>query len=722
MPMELERGLLSTFPSIDETAGETFSHRSPPNRRRALQDSSGNIQPSTLDSQGLDSIKTEDASDSIKEENPSDLNVVRRPRKNARAALKARDEQQKTRRATTRNVVGPDGQFDLATYNKYREKVAKNSKDGGETVWPDELEQAFLEGHEIVGPIGRQKKFIDGKLRGRFQLIGAYIRRKTGVKLKRKQISSHNQVLKGYFGDIKSFRFLLRRRGPYDDPNENDLDSPDSLEMLLAGMLPRKYHPDFLAYREMKRQKRQHAQQEDSDRLINSFPRVFPLDFYMKLQETAMAHSSSKVMHTYTSLTGSPLLEPTALEDLADWRYIFPRLASLQDSRAVDCEITLMEVTLNMNAPATPLEGCLLAMQFELLANPTYAGHTWHCLTNIYCSGNPVHSFQCPVPQDDAGHRDGHVKLKPRFASKYWADRFGGFWRERFSGSRGFAEERERLYFGQMSAVQELYATEIPYSDEPGSEPRSKLVAIYLWRFGTTEPGDTEGRTTWKNLYPPAPKVLPNSPAPSPPPSPHISPDSPIPTHPHAVLLQGTLGLWDEQYGSVETPVDHESGLGFDQDQDRRELLEPTMSPEPEPVMPPDTAIATYHYPAIVDPGTSQENHHHNHNLAFNFPLIPPETFDETASLSAFLDTYAETTAETTAAATYGSTTPPPQDDGPYHDDAAAAAASYWPRCLQSQSGSVLVQGFVPSATSFTDQLQDVVTETVNEDFGLVFE
>lgn len=452
-----------------------------------------------------------------------------------------------------------------------------------------------------------------------------------------------------------------------DDPNENDLDSPNSLELFLAGLLPRNPHPSYL-----KKKERERAEQEDPDRLTGYTQRVFPLDFALSAQTPT---GSKDGVHIYTNLTSSPMLEPMPLEALPQWRNNFPKLASLQHSGAVDCEITLMEATLNMNAPSTPLTGSVLVTQYELLAIPAYAGHTWGCVTNIYCSGSPVCSFQCPVRHDDTG-RDGHVRLRPPFASNFWARKFVQLGEERLNGNRAAADERARIHIQHMSAVQELYATELLHPGHSTSEARSKLVAIYLWRFSTTKPGETEGKTTWRKIYPPPSRILTNSPAPAP---------------PNTASLQETLDLWDEQYGSVDPSADP-CILNFGQEQ------------KVELVMPPDSAISMY-YPTTLDPEPSQENN----NMALTFPLMPPETFDETASLSAFLDSYAETT----TAATYGPMTPPPQD-GPYH------ATSYWPRSVQPQN-NILAQGFAGPATSFTDQMQDM-TETVNEDFGLVFE
>ncbi|KAG2220125.1 hypothetical protein INT45_006153 [Circinella minor] len=72
----------------------------------------------------------------------------------------------------------------------------KQEQQNDDSVWPAEIESAFIEALEKVPKLGRRKIMIKGKPHGRNELISDYIFRKTGKSRTRKQVSSHLQVLK----------------------------------------------------------------------------------------------------------------------------------------------------------------------------------------------------------------------------------------------------------------------------------------------------------------------------------------------------------------------------------------------------------------------------------------------------------------------------------------------------------------------------------------------
>ncbi|BGP46171.1 hypothetical protein JCM10450v2_002011 [Rhodotorula kratochvilovae] len=81
-------------------------------------------------------------------------------------------------------------------------------KDGVD-VWPTDCEEAFHTALLLLPRLGRKKLVIEGKPKGRNELIGDYIFRVTGKERTRKQVSSHIQVLKSQLKDDHEFMELV---------------------------------------------------------------------------------------------------------------------------------------------------------------------------------------------------------------------------------------------------------------------------------------------------------------------------------------------------------------------------------------------------------------------------------------------------------------------------------------------------------------------------------
>ncbi|KAI1812111.1 hypothetical protein GGS20DRAFT_45855 [Poronia punctata] len=122
----------------------------------------------------------------------------------------------------------------------YRNKVMQKELDKEHTVWPDWLEDAFLDALLLIPQLGRKKFSSKTVLYGRNMLISEYLwiyhwtlhppkkgelipsgkqREKTRSNphghpmfRSRKQVSSHIQVLKGFFPTLSTFHFIFPRQ------------------------------------------------------------------------------------------------------------------------------------------------------------------------------------------------------------------------------------------------------------------------------------------------------------------------------------------------------------------------------------------------------------------------------------------------------------------------------------------------------------------------------
>ena len=81
-----------------------------------------------------------------------------------------------------------------------------------EQVWPEDVENAFMEAIRKIPILGRRKIVVDKKPCGRNELIADFILRRTGKLRSRKQVSSHIQVLKHLRRDDAECIFIFLPR------------------------------------------------------------------------------------------------------------------------------------------------------------------------------------------------------------------------------------------------------------------------------------------------------------------------------------------------------------------------------------------------------------------------------------------------------------------------------------------------------------------------------
>lgn len=258
---------------------------------------------------------------------------------------------------------------------------------------------------------------------------------------------------------------------------------------------------------------------------------IHGFSFDMWVSAPQGANRIDKALHTYTRLQGDlhhPNAPPMPLENVPGWRSSFPHLSSLIDelNGPLECDIIMLEVNLQLMTDFPP-SGSRLGIQLDLdFGHPT-AGDVlmvsqmdnWTCSTRLYDDGREIretyHELQKPHS----------TKVKPLFESSWWAKIFTERTQDkRIAEDCGQPEaihatdERTRRYFRSLSAVQEIRA--VPLSSRrlsnqfQGHGDESERMAILVWKFRQTRPGEV-GTTTWRRLIPPPDRTSTNSPHPN---------------------------------------------------------------------------------------------------------------------------------------------------------------------------------------------------------------
>lgn len=107
-----------------------------------------------------------------------------------------------------------------------------SSEAEGDSIWPEDLENAFEEVLAIIPKNGLSKIKISGRACGRNELISDYIYTKTGRLRTRKQVSSHIQVIKNL--GQKPHIIKLINEGPQFDNDEERLQHAKRFEELFT--------------------------------------------------------------------------------------------------------------------------------------------------------------------------------------------------------------------------------------------------------------------------------------------------------------------------------------------------------------------------------------------------------------------------------------------------------------------------------------------------------
>ena len=250
---------------------------------------------------------------------------------------------------------------------------------------------------------------------------------------------------------------------------------------------------------------------------VHSSPTIRAVNFLMALFK-GEKRGPQIVLHNYTSIQTEMGSAPRALEDVSEWRTMFPHLAKYHDHGDTQAPIFLFESNISlMNIYQG--EGSSLGTELILYYTQGTDYGDWRALTRFYHQkGHEIElkkfseRSQDPCkPYNELDWRPdlttGDVRLEIPLKSKWWAKLFSDIIsgnekagaRAKKAGNPQIVKDEEELtrqYLGDISVMQELWAT--PRID--GAVPQR--MAFILWTFKQTRKNEA-ATTSWRRVISP---------------------------------------------------------------------------------------------------------------------------------------------------------------------------------------------------------------------------
>ena len=250
---------------------------------------------------------------------------------------------------------------------------------------------------------------------------------------------------------------------------------------------------------------------------VQSGPAIRSVNFLMALFKGEKGGPQA-VLHKYTSIQTEMGSAPRALEDISEWRTIFPHMADYYDHGEAQAPMFLFESNISlMNIYQG--EGSSLGTEFILYYTQGTGYGDWRALTRFYeDKGHEIDLKKFSERSQDPGTpyneldwkpdlNTGDVRLQIPLKSKWWAKLFSDIIsgnekagaRAKKAGNPQIVRDEEELtrqYLGDISVMQELWAT--PRID--GAAPQR--MAFILWNFKQARRNES-ATTSWRRVISP---------------------------------------------------------------------------------------------------------------------------------------------------------------------------------------------------------------------------
>ncbi|KAL6919694.1 hypothetical protein FSST1_003720 [Fusarium sambucinum] len=320
-------------------------------------------------------------------------------------------------------------------FRQYRNRQAHKDtqKDKGGVWRRPELEDAFVDSVLLMPHMGRRKFSMGGKLHGRNMLISEYIfticiailgskeifridnSNDSIEQMGRKQVSSHMQVVKKFFEDLRCFHFLFpaeEKKEPgstnsddyYDEEEQESFKSNPVLTALAEGRVPDvkpnyEYFSQLLALQSLIS-----VRPKTAEVYVSSSEVKFRDEIAYDAQDTPLDTESFPHLNKYNNCDDSPsvlgkdvlLHEYTRSLDRTTsacvktvtrrWQKDAPEIYETLDlpSRDEECLLLEMCATLELHEHARFPSGSELTGFVEVaITNPNLQNHRWKCVTRL---------------------------------------------------------------------------------------------------------------------------------------------------------------------------------------------------------------------------------------------------------------------------------------------------------------------------------------------------